>query len=447
MNAPQHDRAHASRAPWYRRRPVIATIAAITVVVVLLVTWRAQRGAGDGTSSAATGGSTRAADADPMAGMDMSGDGSVMLSSEQIRHFGVTFGEVASRALSDEVRTVGSVMADETRITSVTPRFAGYVERLYVNATGQSVRRGQALADVYSPELLAAQEELLVAQRLQERVGETSVPGIPSAGGGLLDAARQRLRLWEVSDAQIDEVLRTGRPRRTITLHAPASGVVTVKDVVQGQAFQAGTSLYTITDLSRVWLEAQLRATDAALVREGSLAELQLAGVPGETFYGRVTFVYPDVDVESRTLRARIVLANPAGRLRPGMYATVRITTSERRALTVPRSAVIQTGERAVVFVDMGGGRLMPHEVRLGRAGGDFNEVLDGVEAGQRVVTSAQFLLEAESSLADVMRSMVGMGAAAGDMGDMSTKAGGTSAPDSMKGMNMGVKSPSKAGR
>lgn len=155
MNAPQHDRAHASRAPWYRRRPVIATIAGISVAVVLFFTWRAQRGAGDGTSSAAAGGSTSAADADPMAGMDMSGDGSVMLSSEQIRHFGVTFGEVASRALSDEVRTVGSVMADETRITSVTPRFAGYVERLYVNATGQSVRRGQALADVYSPELLS----------------------------------------------------------------------------------------------------------------------------------------------------------------------------------------------------------------------------------------------------------------------------------------------------
>ncbi len=354
-----------------------------------------------------------------MQGMNMSTDGSVELTAAQLRQFGVLFGTVELRTMTDDVRTVGTVMADETRIASVTPKFSGFVERLYVNSTGQPVRRGEPMAAIYSPDLLAAQQELLIARDLDRTLSGTSVPGVPASGSSLLAAARQRLRLWDVPESQIDEVLRTGRTQRTNTLYAPVSGIITERFVVQGQAVQAGMPLYTITDLSSVWVNIQLREGDASLVREGTTADLEFTAWPGRPYRGRVAYVYPTVGEATRTLAARIVVRNADGRLKPGMYATARLNSAARAALTVPSTAVIQTGERAIVFVDMGVGRLMPHDVQLGRASADYTEVLAGLEAGQRVVTSAQFLLESESNLGEVMKSMIGMGGSAGGMSDM----------------------------
>jgi Cu(I)/Ag(I) efflux system membrane fusion protein len=249
-------------------------------------------------------------------------------------------------------------------------------------------------------------------------------------------AARERLRLWDVSDAQIREVLRTGRVRRTVTLFSPASGVVTEKPVVRGQAVQAGQPLYTIADLSRVWVQAELREADAGTVREGSPATVELAAFPGRPLQGQVSYLQPVLQEQARTLRARIVLANPDGRIRPGMYATVRLSAPERTALTVPASALVRTGERTLVFVDLGGGRLQPQEVETGRVAGDVAEVLSGLEPGQRVVTSAQFLLDSESNLGEVMRSMIGQTG----MGGMQM---GPSADTSMQGADMrGMKMP-----
>jgi membrane fusion protein, copper/silver efflux system len=339
------------------------------------------------------------------------GDGAVHLEPSQLRQFGVTFDTVGQHSMSDEVRTVGTVTADETRVTTIAPKVGGFVERLYVSATGQPVRRGQALAAIYSPELLAAQEELLVARRLDAT--DAVVPGVP-AGGSLLAAARQRLRLLDVPDAQIEAVLRTGRAQRTVTLFAQSSGVVTAKLVTQGQAIQAGMPLYTLTDLSALWVEVQLRTADAGLVHEGTSASVTFSGVTGAPIVGRVAYVYPTVGEATRTLAARVVVPNRDGRLRPGMYATVRLSAPTRTVLAVPRAAVIETGERAVVFVDMGRGDLMPHEVSLGRVAGDYVELLGGVERGARVVTSAQYLLESESNIAQTMKGMIGMGANAG---------------------------------
>lgn len=350
--------------------------------------------------------------------MAAGGEGTVRLSADQVRTFGVTFGTVERRTLESTVRATGVVTVDESRVAQVAPRVGGFAERLYVDVTGQSVRRGQPLLELYSPELLAAQEELLVARGLDRTVGESAVPGVPTTSADLLGAARRRLRLLDVSEAQIEDVLRTGRARRTVTLHSPASGVVLAKDVVRGQAVEAGRSLYTIADLSRVWVEAALREPDATAVRTGTAADIELASAPGRPLKGRVAFVYPVLDSASRTVRARIEVANGEGVLKPGMYATVRLTTPTRTALTVPTTAVVRTGERAVVFVDMGGGELMPHEVTLGSTSGELTEVLSGVEAGQRVVTSAQYLLESESNVADVMRSMIGQ-TGASDMADM----------------------------
>ncbi|HUP19892.1 MAG TPA: efflux RND transporter periplasmic adaptor subunit [Gemmatimonadota bacterium] len=349
-----------------------------------------------------------------MAGMDMGGmatggDGSVRLTADQIRTFGVTFGSVERRLLEDEIRTVGIVNFDETRLAGVTTKFGGYVERLYVDFTGRPVRAGEPLVEIYSPELVAAQEELLLAARLERGLRGSSVPGVPDGYSDLVSAARQRLRLWDISQAQIDRVLETGQARRTLTLYAPVSGVVVEKNVLAGQAVQAGQPLYTIADLSEVWIEAELREADAALVEEGDPAAVELSALPGRTIRGQVEYVYPTLQSASRSLKARIAVANPDGRLKPGMYATVRITAPAREALTVPASAVLNTGERRLVFVDLGQGRIAPREVEVGRAGAGYVEVLAGLEPGQRVVTSAQYLLHSESNLAETMRSMVGM--------------------------------------
>jgi RND family efflux transporter MFP subunit len=379
-----------------------------------------------------------------MPGMNMTESGSVRLTSAQIRQFGITFGTVDVRTLTSEVRATGVVTFDETKLVQVAPKFGGFVERLYVDFTGQPVARGQPLLEIYSPDLVAAQQELLLAAELQRDIGRSAVPGVPASSTNLVEAAKRRLRLWDISEGQIEGVLRSGRVRRTMTLYAPASGVVVEKKVVRGQATTPGEQLYTIADLADLWIDIQLRETDAGAVRVGSGADIELAGLPGRTFKGRVEYVYPTLDQQARTVRARVAVTNTGGVLKPGMYATVRVITPARSALTVPNSAVIRTGERNVVFVDMGGGELMPHEVELGPTVGEYAEVLAGLEPGQRVVTSAQFVLDSESNLAEVIRSMMGqMGA--GDVKDMPgmQMPGMNDKGASMKGMP-GMKTPDR---
>jgi membrane fusion protein, copper/silver efflux system len=355
-----------------------------------------------------------------MPGMSSTSTGSVVLTPTQIQQLGVTFGDVALRPLSNDVRTVGTVVVNETRLAKVTPKFSGYVEKLYVNFVGQPVRRGEPLAAVFSPDLVAAEQELLVSARLSRTIGASSVPGVPGSNTDLLAAAKERLRLWDVSDAQINEVLKTGRPMRTVTLAAPASGFVIDKKVVQGQSIQAGEELYTIADLSDVWVEAQLREEDAGRVGIGATATLQFTSYPGRVFSGRVTYIDPMLGEQARTVKARITVPNSDGRIKPGMYATVILNSSTQSALTVPRSAVVQTGERALVFVDLGNGKLNAQPVRLGRTGGEYVEVLSGLTSGQRVVTSAQFLIDSESNLGEVMKSMIGVGGQASAMSGVS---------------------------
>ena len=369
--------------------------------------------------------STGASQMSGMAGMGSTSTSGVVLTPTQIQQLGVTFGTVALRPLSNEVRTVGTVVVNETRLAKVTPKFGGYVEKLYVNFVGQPVRRGEPLAAIFSPDLVAAEQELLVSARLSRTIGASSVPGVSGSSTDLLAAAKERLRLWDVSDAQIDEVLRTGRAMRTVTLSAPASGFVIDKKVVQGQSIQAGEELYTIADLSDVWVEAQLREEDAGRVGIGAGATLQFTSYPGTPFTGRVTYIDPILGEQARTVKARITVPNSDGRIKPGMYATVILSSAAQSALTVPRSAVVQTGERALVFVDVGNGRLTAQTVRLGRTSGDLVEVLSGLASGQRVVTSAQFLIDSESNLGEVMKSMIGM------RGQGDTMSGMTPAPSS----------------
>ncbi len=402
-----------SSSRWTRQRPAMITMFALVIFVATIAWYDRPRVDRDALAR-----NTDAAAPRGMEGMDMNSDGAAVFTAAQLRQFGVLFGTVDQRVMTNDVRTVGTVMPDESRLSSVAPKFTGVVERLVVNTTGQRVRIGQPMAAIYSPDLLAAQQELLIARDLDRSVSGTSVPGVPGSSDGLLAAARQRLRLWDVPESQIDDVLRTGRPQRTIWLYAPMSGVITERLVVLGQAVHAGMPLFTITDLSSVWVNIQLREAEATLVREGTSATLEFAALPGRPYEGRVAYVDPTVNETTRTLAARIVVRNADGQLKPGMYATARLSTPARTALTVPSTAVIQTGERAIVFIDMGDGRLLPHDVELGRVNGELTEVLAGLEPGQRVVSSAQFLLESESNLGDVMKSMIGL-SGAGTMGDM----------------------------
>ena len=412
--------------PRTKRFIVAALLAFVVIVAVALF---ASRRDGSAAAGRASGGAMNGT-----AGMNASAGGSVALTAGQIRQFGITFGTVELRLLTTQVRTAGVVAFDETTMSQFAPKFGGFAERVYVDFTGRPVRRGEPLLEVYSPELVSAQQELLLAGRLQRDIGKSGIPGVPDGSTDLVEAARRRLRLWDISDAQIDEVLRSGRPRRTLTLYAPASGVVTEKRVVAGQAFQAGEQLYAIADISNVWVDAELRESEGSSVRVGSGADLEFVGLPGRVFKGRVSYIYPTVQAESRTIRARITAGNSGGSLKPGMYATVRLMTPRRRALSVPTAAILRTGDRNVVFVDMGRGELMPHDVKLGSSADEFTEVLAGLEPGQRVVTSAQFILDSESNLAEVMRSMMGnqgSGAKAAQSPEMNDKGA------DMRGMEM----------
>ena len=402
------------------RKTMIALAAAAVLLVAAIAAAVLSRN-GAGTTTADGGGQgmetmegmsgiPRASGDVGMAGMETGGgaaDGAVRLTPGEVATFGITFGSAEVKPLFRTVRAVGLVEFDETRMVYVSPKFGGWAERLYVDFTGQSVLEGQPLLDVYSPELVTAQEELILAADMLESVGMSRVEDVSASAADLYASARRRLEYWDISEEQIERLVETHEVRKTLTLYAPASGVVMEKDVFPGQAFQPGRNLYMIADLSEVWVNAEVFESDVSLVREGMRADVTVEALPGRTLSGRIEYVYPTLEDRTRSMRARVALANPRGELRPGMYATVRLTAQLGDVLTLPASAVLYTGERAVAFVDMGGGSLMPHELELGVRGGDLVRVLSGVEAGQRVVTSAQFLLDSESNVAEVMRAMM----------------------------------------
>ncbi len=367
------------------------------------------------TSTAAGGMDTETGSGADMA---MGPTESVRITPDQIQRFGITFGEVEERTLEARIRTVGVVAVDETRLVEITTKFPGYVERLYADYTGKTVEAGSPLLDIYAPDLVAAQEEVLLARNLQATVGAIRLPGVTSEPVDLEATALRRLSLWDIGDDQITALLSEGRPSRTLSLSAPISGVVLEKSVVPGSAFRAGQTLFRLADLSEVWIDIEIRETDARLVRPGSRADVALAAYPGESFSGAVDFVYPTVDERTRAVRARLVAPNLEGRIRPGMYATVLLTTPRQRALSVPFDAVVWTGDRTLLFVEEEGGRIRPVEAELGATVGEYVVVLAGVEPGQRVVASAQYLIDAEANIGAIMRSMMSM-LGAGDMAEM----------------------------
>ena len=326
-------------------------------------------------------------------------DSGLKISAEKIQKLGVRSEPAKLQVLDKSVRASGRVEIDESRTYTVTAKFEGYIERLYVNTSGQPVGRGQPLFEVYSPELVSAQREYIIAA---QGVGQLSAAGGEAQGAmqQLAESSLQRLKNWDISEEQVKALAKSGDTKRTLTFRSPVAGIVTEKKAVQGMRFMPGEPLFQIADTSMVWVQADVFEQDIAAVNVGQKAKIRINAYPGEAFEGRIAYVYPTLKAETRTVPVRIELANPKGRLKPAMFAEVDIPVAGAMpVITVPNSAVIDSGSRQVVIVQLGEGRFEPRAVKLGQRGGDFVQVLDGVKEGELVVSAANFLIDAESNL------------------------------------------------
>ncbi len=337
----------------------------------------------------------------------------VMLTAESARRIGVTYAPVLLGPLETEIRTVAQVTFDETRMKTISPKIDGWVEELYVNYTGQPVQPGQPLLSIYSPMLVSAQQELLLARRLTTDVAD-GTPEARSGAAELRESARRRLALWDIPENEIDRIEQTGEVRKTLVLRSPVGGVVIEKNVLAGQRMMAGDALYQVADLSKVWLEGEVFERDLASVRLGQQVTAEFESLPGQHRTGRITLIYPTLNPETRTARVRVELANPQFVLKPGMYATIRVTgtgpgTGPESVLSVPRSAVLSTGARNLVFVKRHDGVLEPRDVVPGLTTADRMQILQGLTVGDTVVASATFLIDAESNLGSALGGMANM--------------------------------------
>jgi len=292
-------------------------------------------------------------------------------------------------------RTVGRVAVDETRVHHLALKFAGFIEQVYVDYVGKPVRAGEPLFSIYSPDVVSAEEEYLLALRTRASLGA----GTAQAGEDLVSAARERLKLWDIPEAEIRRLERTGKVQRTVTLSAPMSGVVTRKDAVMGHRVAAGDMPYEITDLSQLWVLADAYESDLGRLRLGMAASLTLQAFPNREFPGKVAFVDPILDPKTRTAKVRLAFPNPTGELRPEMFGEVTLRTPVRTGLSIPNDAIIDSGTRKVVFVSLGQGKFRPREVKIGATDGERSEVLEGLSTGDQVVTRANFLVDSESRL------------------------------------------------
>lgn len=337
--------------------------------------------------------------------VEVPGYGRVEIDPRKQQLLGVRVAPVARRRLSRVIRTVGTVVVDESRLSTVYPKVEGWVEQLLADQTGKLVRKGQPLLTIYSPELLSTQREYLVALRSQRRLASSPFPEVRKSGESLLNAARERLRLWDVSEEELRRLETTGEVRRSIALYAPSTGYVLEKMVVAGMRVMPSMELYRLADLSRVWVEAEIYAQEASLVSVGQPASLTTEAAPGRTYRGRVSYVYPSVQEMTRTLKARLEFSNPDLRLKPGMFVSVQLTAPGEEALAVPETAVLDTGTRRLVFVQTGEGVFQPREVTLGPRGEGHYPVLSGISVGEKVVVSPNFLLDSESQLRSALSS------------------------------------------
>ena len=323
----------------------------------------------------------------------------VQLSPQRLQSIGVKLGRVRRKDVATEISTAGNVALDETRLSYVQVRFPGFIQKVFVDATYQYVRQSQPLFTVYSPDIVATEREYLVARQNQKEVGHSTIPGVASGAASLLDAAVERLKQWQVPQSEIDRLRSTGEVGQEIEIDSPVSGYITERKAYPSTAVQPDLRLYAIADLSTVWVNAQVFQNDLGEVKIGAPATITADTYPGRAFTGRVDFIYPDVDMATRTARVRVVLQNPEPPLSPGMFVKVSLKSPMGEQLVIPASGVLQSGTRQIAFVDHGDGYLEPREVQLGMRVGDDFVVLKGLKAGEQIVTSANFLIDSESQL------------------------------------------------
>jgi hypothetical protein len=322
----------------------------------------------------------------------------IKISPERQQLIGIKTAPVKSQSIHKLIKAVGRVDYAEPNISIINLKFDGWVEKLFVNSTGRAVRRGEPLFDIYSPDLVSAQQEYLIALKAGKTFGDAS---------SILKSAREKLRLWDVTDSQVEELERTGQFKKNETVYAPGSGIVIEKNVLQGQKIMAGENLFKIADLSRVWILGEIYEYELPFIKTGQEANVSLSYYPGESFDGSITYIYPYLNSETRTNRVRIEVANPGLKLKPEMFANLEIHVDYGTRLTVPSDAVLDAGESKIVFVAKGDGYFEPRKVKLGVRGQDMYEVLSGVSDGESVVTSANFLVDSESSLKAALNRMV----------------------------------------
>ncbi len=330
----------------------------------------------------------------------------VSISTEKVQRLGVRTEAAKMRVLDRTVRAAGRIEPDERRTYAIAPKFEGYVERLNVNVTGQAIGKGQPLFEFYSPELVSAQREYAVATQGVQAM-ENADSASREAMKRLSEASLTRLKNWDISEDQIKALAASGETKRTLTFRSPVSGIVTGKKALQGMRFMPGESLYQITDLSSIWVIADVFEQDIGLVKTGAKVQIRINAYPDKTFSGALTYVYPTLTAETRTVPVRIELANPGNLLKPGMFAEVELPVAAKGSvLTVPTSAVIDSGTRRIVLVQSGEGKFEPREVKTGARSDQYVEVISGVKDGEPVVVAANFLIDAESNLKAALSGM-----------------------------------------
>jgi Cu(I)/Ag(I) efflux system membrane fusion protein/cobalt-zinc-cadmium efflux system membrane fusion protein len=326
-----------------------------------------------------------------------------------MQNMGVRFGRVQRKALIKNIRTVGNIMYDETKIFKVNLKFSGWIEKLYVDFVGEDVKKGQPLFDIYSPELVTTQEEYLLALNQYESLSNSSYARIRKGARRLLEASRTRLRFWDLTEAQIEAIGKTGKIKKTLTVYSPATGVVTQKDAFEGHYVKEGEHQFEIANLSTVWVDVDVYEYELPWVRKGMAADMELSYIPGKRFKGKVLFIYPYLDPKTRTAKLRLAFPNPGYRLKPGMYADIYLkSVIATDSLVIPQEAVIDSGVRKIVFVALGEGKFQPRDVNIGLEGNDNEfQVLEGLSEGEEIVLSAQFMLDSESRLRETIQKML----------------------------------------
>jgi len=351
------------------------------------------------TPSANASGSESGAAGDPQIGnMQETPLAPIQLTPQRMQSIGVVIGKVESKPVNTELRFYGNVQVDERRQAYVQTRFAGWIRKVYADATGNFIGKGQPLFTIYSPDLVSTEHEYLLAKKNSESLQQSKVSGVASGASSLFSAAKERLLQWEVSPAEIEKLDQGGKVFTDLTVNSPVSGYITQKNALPNMYVQPETMLYTVADLSDVWVLAQVFQSDAGKIKPGDPAEVTVDAYPGRVFNGRVDYILPQLDMNTRTLPVRLVFANPGLKLRPGMYVNVRAKLPMGRQLVVPASAAFHSGTKNLVFVYRGD-NIEPREVELGPQVGDELVVTKGIKAQEQIVTSANFLIDSEAQL------------------------------------------------